>query len=195
MRVKHKIGLAGILLAFPEIAHAHEFHGAGGLISGLTHPVLGLDHLLAMISVGVLSAQIGGRAIWSVPLTFVLVMLVGGVLGIAQVPLPFVESGIAISVIALGAVIAVGKTMPTVVAMYFVGIFAVFHGHAHGSEMPSLAQPALYALGFGVGTAGIHIAGVGIGVGALRFKNAGPSLLRLAGAGVAVAGITILVGS
>ena len=192
--IRKVFACSALLLMIPTVARAHELHGSGGFLSGLSHPVLGLDHLLAMISVGVLSAQIGGRAIWSVPLTFVSVMLVGGVWGIAQIPLPFVERGIAVSLIALGAAVAAERNLPTVYAMYFVGLFAIFHGHAHGTEMPSLARPVLYALGFVLGTAGIHIAGVLFGVVALRFKRTGMRLLRLSGLGITGMGFYFLLG-
>ena len=144
-------------------AYAHEMADGGGFLSGLSHPVLGFDHLLAMLSVGILSAQMGGRAIWTVPATFVAVMFVGGVMGMQGIPLFSVELGIAVSVFALGVTICVDKKLPALIAMLFVGFFAVFHGYAHGIEMPYLAEPALYVSGFLLGTIAIHIAGVIIG--------------------------------
>lgn len=182
--------LFGLLL--PNIALAHETVQAGGFISGLSHPVLGFDHLLAMISVGILSAQIGGRAIWSVPMTFVLVMLFGGVLGLQGIPFFSVELGIALSVFMLGIALAADKKLPTIFAMIFVGVFGIFHGHAHGTEMPHLAQPMLYVAGFIVSTIGIHIAGVFIGVFSKKINN-GVQLLRYIGAGIAGIGFYILV--
>ena len=181
------------LLSISEIAYGHQVGDSSGFLSGLSHPVLGLDHLLAMLSVGILSAQMGGKAVWSVPLTFVLVMLLGGFLGIAGVELPFVERGIAISVLALGIALALEKKLPVVLAMIFVGIFAIFHGHAHGTEMPSLATPAVYAVGFVLGTAGIHIAGVSVGFIAHRFGPQGIAFLRYSGAGIAGMGLCILL--
>jgi urease accessory protein len=178
-------------LLFPTVALAHEAVLTGGFISGLSHPILGSDHLLAMISVGILSAQIGGRAIWSVPLTFVLVMLFGGVLGIQGIPFFSVEFGIALSVFVLGIALAADKKLPTIVAMVFVGVFAIFHGHAHGTEMPNLAQPVLYVSGFVAGTIGIHIAGVLIGIFSKKI-NYGAQLLRYVGAGIAGIGFYIL---
>jgi urease accessory protein len=145
-----------------------------------------------MISVGILSAQMGGKAIWTVPATFVGVMLVGGVLGIQGVPLFSVEVGIAFSVLALGVAIAAQKKLPAFLAMMFVGFFAIFHGHAHGTEMPNLAQPALYALGFVIGTTAIHVAGVIIGVISPKF-NDGAQFLRYGGAGIAGIGLHLLV--
>ena len=189
-----KIVLAtvGIVSLLPSISYAHEGSG-GGFTAGLTHPVLGFDHLLAMLSVGILSAQMGGQAIWRVPLTFVLVMLAGGILGINGVPIFSVELGIAFSVLALGVAIALQKKLPPLFAMVFVGFFAIFHGHAHGTEMPSLSKPLFYACGFVIGTAGIHIAGVLIGIIAERLKE-GKQLLRYAGAGIAGVGFHLIIG-
>lgn len=189
-----KIVLAtiGIVPFLPSISYAHEGSG-GGFVAGLTHPVLGFDHLLAMLSVGILSAQMGGQAIWKVPFTFVLVMLGGGVLGINGVPIFSVELGIALSVLALGVAIALEKKLSSLLAMVFVGFFAIFHGHAHGTEMPSLSKPLFYACGFVLGTAGIHIAGVLVGIVAEGLKD-GSQLLRYAGAGIAGIGFHLIVG-
>ncbi len=177
-----------VSLLLPNLAYAHVDASDGGFWSGLNHPVLGLDHLLAMVSVGVLSAQMGGRAIWSVPTTFVLVMLLGGILGMQNIQLISVELGIAFSVFVLGIAIAADKKFSAIWTMFFVGIFALFHGHAHGVEMPSLASPVLYALGFVSGTAVIHIAGVVIG----SYANSsayGEKLMRYSGAGIAGTGL------
>ena len=186
------LATAGIVSFLPTISYAHEGTG-GGFMAGLTHPVLGFDHLLAMLSVGILSAQMGGLAIWRVPLTFVLVMLGGGVLGINGIPLFSVELGIALSVLALGVAIALEKKLSPVLAMIFVGFFAIFHGHAHGTEMPSLSKPLFYACGFVLGTAGIHVAGVLVGIIAERIKD-GEQLLRYAGAGIAGVGFHLIIG-
>jgi len=180
----------GLLL--PSMAMAHEPMFSEGFLSGLTHPVLGFDHLLAMISVGILSAQIGGRAIWTLPSTFVAIMLLGGILGMQGISLFSVELGIAFSVFALGTTIAVGKKFPTVFAMFFVGVFAIFHGHAHGTEMPGLVKPFVYALGFVLGTTGIHLAGVLIGYFAKKIKR-GALLLRFFGAGIAGIGAYLVI--
>jgi len=181
-----------IVLAFPSFVFAHEVEGAGGFLSGFNHPVLGFDHLLAMLSVGILSAQMGGKAIWKVPATFVVVMLIGGVFGINGINFISVELGIMCSVLILGIVIAADKKIPTFIAMLVVGFFAIFHGHAHGTEMPYLAEPLLYALGFVTGTAMIHIAGVMIGLSSSKF-NDGQQLLKLLGAGIAGIGFHMLV--
>lgn len=192
MKTIHYLSFFILGLLLPNVALAHEAVQGGGFISGLSHPVLGSDHLLAMISVGILSAQMGGRAIWSVPLTFVLVMLFGGVLGILGIPFFSVELGIALSVFVLGIALAAEKKLPTLFAMVFVGLFAIFHGHAHGTEMPTLAQPVLYVSGFVVGTIGIHITGVLIGIFSKKISD-GPQLLRYLGAGIAGIGFYLVV--
>ncbi|MDE1464411.1 HupE/UreJ family protein [Spartinivicinus poritis] len=186
------IVLLSSLIFLPNIGYSHEIGFGGGFGSGLTHPVLGFDHLLAMLSVGILSAQIGGTAIWVIPLAFVSFMLTGGVLGIKEVPLISVELGIAFSVLILGIVLAADKKIPFIITMLFVGFFAIFHGHAHGTEMPFLAEPQLYALGFIIGTAGIHIIGVLIGLSATKIKH-GLQLLRYIGASIAGIGFHLVI--
>jgi len=190
--MKKIIPLLTIGLLFPGLAYAHGAGYGGGFMAGLSHPVLGLDHLLAMISVGILSAQMGGRAIWSVPSAFVIVMLVGAILGMRGIQLVSVEHGIALSVLALGFALVAEKKLSPILAMAFVGFFAIFHGHAHGSEMPYLAKPVLYASGFVVGTAGIHIAGVLIAVLAKKF-NDGAQFLRYVGAGIVGIGLHLII--
>lgn len=186
--------LPWLLLFLPGLALSHE--GAslpyGSFLAGLTHPVLGLDHLLAMVSVGVVSAQIGGRAIWTVPATFVTVMALGGLLGLLDVGLGAIEYGIAVSVLALGLAIAADRRLPVVAAMIAVGIFAVFHGYAHGAEMPEIAAPLRYAAGFLIGTAVLHLLGVLIG-DIPRHYLRGKQVLRAAGGLIATAGVFFLV--
>lgn len=181
-------------LFFPIVANAHgETYSADIFFwVGLIHPVLGFDHLLAMISVGILSAQMGGRAIWTVPITFVSVMLIGGVIGIQRIALVSVELGIAFSVLVLGVALAAEKKLSPILAMIFVGCFAIFHGHAHGTEMPNMAEPVLYACGFVIGTTVIHIAGILIGILSRKFSH-GVQLLRYAGAGIAGIGFHLLI--
>jgi urease accessory protein len=179
------------LLMLPTSLFAHTSHGTFGFTSGFTHPVLGLDHLLAMLSVGMLSAQMGGRAIWTIPATFVGFVLIGGILGMIGVPFFSVEIGIAVSVLALGLAIAADKKIPVLLTMAGVGFFALFHGHAHGEEMPSSAQPFLYALGFILGTTLIHLAGVAIGWTATRIPRT-TKILRFGGALIALLGFFFL---
>lgn len=187
--------LPAILLVLPGPALAHEASSLplGSFIGGLTHPVLGPDHFLAMVSVGILSAQIGGRAIWTVPATFVLVMALGGVLGMLEVPLSAVELGIAFSVLVLGIAIAADRRLPLVLAMCAVGFFAVFHGYAHGAEMPTVAEPVRYAAGFMCGTAALHVLGVIIG-DVPRHYASGKLVLRLIGGGIAGIGSWFVLG-
>lgn len=188
-----RLSLLMLLSLLIAPASAHEIHSGGGFITGFNHPVLGFDHLLAMLSVGMLSTQLGGRAIWTVPLAFVCFMLVGGILGLYAVPVPFVEMGIALSVLLLGVAIACDRQLPLLFAMVFVGVFAIFHGHAHGMEMPELASPVFYALGFLFGTAVIHLGGVMLGLGMQRITGK-RSLMRLAGVAIAAMGGFLLAG-
>lgn len=178
----------------PALAHVGSSLPYGSFIAGLSHPVLGLDHFLAMVSVGILSAQIGGRAIWTVPCTFVAVMAVGGLLGWLDVGLTATEAGIAFSVLALGIVIAADRKLPLLAAMTAVAIFGMFHGYAHGAEMPDVAAPVRYAVGFLTGTALLHIAGVIIGDISQHY-SLGKVLLRVAGGAIAGAGALFLSAS
>ena len=181
---------------WPALGTAHEGTSLpyGSFLAGLTHPVLGLDHFLAMVSVGILSAQIGGRAIWTVPATFVSVMAVGGVLGLVDIGLGPVELGIALSVLVLGIAIAAERKLPVALAMVAVGIFAIFHGYAHGSEMPRVAEPVRYAAGFLSGTAALHIMGLVIGDISQHYAR-GKLMLRVAGGAIAGVGTGFLVGA
>ena len=176
-------------------AFAHSQHGltSDGLIAGFAHPWFGLDHLLAMIAVGLLSVQMGGRAIWIIPTAFLGMMFVGGVVGINGVHFHFVEYGIAVSVIALGAALALGMKYPLVAAAIFVGAFGLTHGHAHGNEMPAMADPALYAIGFIGATALLHLVGIAGGLSLKIGQRWAPSL-RLSGVAISLAGVGILNG-
>ena len=181
------------LLIYPLPVFAHAFFGKIGFYDGISHPVLGLDHFLAMISVGIVSAQIGGKAIWTVPATFVIIMTLGGVFGFLLIinEFFFVEVGIILSVILLGFGISIEKKIPTILIMVFVGIFGLFHGIAHGIEVPAAANPLLFVLGFICGTSALHIFGVGIGY--FSIKTAISSiLLRLTGILFATYGIYLL---
>jgi urease accessory protein len=184
------------LALLPTAALAHTGVGSThGFSHGFLHPLGGLDHQLAMVMVGVFAWQLGGRAVWLVPATFVLVMALGGVLGISGVPVPFVEIGIGLSVVVLGAVVAFGVKAPVAVAMAVVGLFAVFHGHAHGSEMPMDASGVAYAAGFMAATALLHLLGIGIGFAIGRAGTAyGKAVYRLAGGAASIAGVALLAG-
>lgn len=182
---------AGFALV-PPAAQAHILHeGAGGFGSGFTHPLTGIDHFLAMFAVGLWGAQMGGRQVWTLPVAFPLIMVGGGILGILGVDLPGVEVGIAISMIVLGLAIALAWRAPEWAALILVGVFAVFHGHAHGAELPGSADPADYAIGFVVATGTIHLLGIGVGL-ALN-KPFGGRIARAIGAAIAIGGVYFLV--
>lgn len=181
----------GVLLLLPALAGAHEESGqAAGLAAGLLHPVSGLDHVLAMVAVGLWGAVLGPPAIWVLPVAFPLVMALGGLLGLLGVPLPAVEVGIAVSALVLGVMVLAEVRPPLWVAALIVSFFAVFHGHAHGRELPAGTNALLYSLGFVVATGLLHAVGIALGV-AHRWA-AGRQLVRAAGAGVALAGIFFL---
>lgn len=185
------------LCLVPSAALAHTgVGGTSGFMHGFMHPLGGLDHLLAMILVGMFAYQLGGRAMWLVPLAFIAVMALGGFLGVANMSVPFFEIGIALSVVVLGAIVALGIKAPVAVAMGLVGVFALFHGHAHGTEMPMDASGALYGAGFMLATAVLHAIGIGIGmlVGMMS-QTYGKRVYRVAGGVASVAGLALLVGS
>jgi len=190
-----RLGLTAALVLLPSVAFAHTGDHATGFAYGFQHPITGLDHILAMVMVGVFAWQLGGRAVWLVPATFVAVMALGGALGVSGIEVPFVEIGIALSVVVLGAAVAFGVRAPLAAAMALVGFFAIFHGHAHGMEMPADTGGLAYGIGFMLGTALLHLGGIAIGfvIGRLADRN-GPTVTRAAGALVGVAGVGILTG-
>jgi len=170
--------IAAALLLIPTAAFAHPAIGnAHGFVQGLAHPLGGLDHILAMVAVGVFAWQLGGRALWAVPATFVLVMALGGILGITGIGIPGIEIGIAASVIVLGTIVALRVKASVAVAMAVVALFAIFHGHAHGTEMPLAAASVPYAVGFMLATALLHLAGIALG-----FAIGGPATAMAASA-------------
>ncbi|RCW27339.1 urease accessory protein [Ciceribacter lividus] len=185
--------LSGLTLAtVPAVAHSHILQGeAGGFLHGFEHPLSGADHMLAMFCVGLWGAQMGGRAVWSLPIAFPLIMVVGGMLGIAGVPLPAVESGIALSIIVLGASIALLWRPPEWLALAVIGVFAIFHGYAHGAELPNATDPADYAFGFVVATGLIHIAGIAVGLLFQRVRAG--ELSRALGGLIGLGGLYFLV--
>lgn len=182
--------LAGAMLALPALAHVQQGQAAG-FVAGLQHPVSGMDHVLAMVGVGLWGAQLGVPAIWLLPVTFPLVMAFGGFLGLVGVPLPGVEIGIAASAILLGSMVATQSRPPLWLAAVIVGAFAVFHGHAHGTELPPGHSGLLYSAGFVVATGCLHATGVLIGL--VHRWPWGQVALRWAGAGIAVAGLSFLL--
>jgi urease accessory protein len=187
-------GLALLVLAAPAYAHT-GVHLNFSFESGFLHPLSGLDHLLAMFAVGLLAAQLGGRSIWLVPGAFVAAMILGALLGLAGVAIPGVEFMILLSVIAIALPVAFALGMPMALAMAYVGLFALFHGVAHGAELPADASAGTYIAGFALATAHLHTAGIAVGLacgrstagqGALALRAAG-GLVVLAGLGLAVA--------
>ncbi|MEL6476100.1 MAG: HupE/UreJ family protein [Pseudomonadota bacterium] len=179
----------------PSLAVAHAGEGvAGGLVSGLLHPVLGPDHLVAMVAVGLWGAQLGRPLLILLPLAFPLVMALGGVMGLADLPLPGVEIGIALSALILGLVVAMAFRAPVWLAVVLVGVFAVFHGFAHGKELPEAASPIAYGIGFMLATGMLHLAGIAIGL-LNDWKELGPRIVRGCGAAIALLGLVFLGGA
>jgi len=175
-----------LLFASSLNLHAHPGHNVAGFAPGLAHPFSGLDHILAMIAVGLWAAQIGGRARWAVPATFVGAMTLGGLLGMAGIPVPFVEQGVLVSVFLLGLLIAFAVRLPLAATAPLVGAFALCHGYAHGAEAPQNASAFIYALGFVVATASLHAIGIGFGLMIQRLCS--PSLVRASGVAVIALG-------
>lgn len=183
-----------LLLASATAASAHAEQGAvGGFSSGLMHPVTGLDHVVAMVAVGLWGGFLGKRAMWTLPVIFPMVMALGGALGVMGVPLPFVEIGIALSGIVLGLMVAFTVKPPFWVAGILVGLFAIFHGHAHGTELPVAASPLTYAIGFVIATGLLHLAGIAFGLLA-KFPR-GVIAVRAGGVAIAVIGLLFLTGT
>jgi urease accessory protein len=191
--------LGGLLLAGPAAAHT-GVGATAGITHGFMHPIGGFDHILAMVAVGLfawlLSVGTAGRkALWLVPAAFVGMMAVGGALGMAGVAVPYVELGIALSAVVIGGLVALGRSLPVAVAMAVVGAFAIFHGHAHGTEMPAALSGLTYALGFMLATALLHGLGILAGVGIGKASAAhGTRVVRIGGAVTALAGFGILGG-
>jgi urease accessory protein len=186
------------LAMVPTIALAHPggLDHIHGLTDGIMHPLTGLDHVLAMVAVGLLAAQLGGRALWITPLSFMAMLVVGALLAMAHIAVPLVEIGIAFSIISLGLVLLFGVGLPTVGAMALVGFFAIFHGYAHGLEVPNMASALSYGVGFVFATGLLHLAGITLGLFARRAAvSLRPGLFRAAGATFTLAGIALLIGA
>jgi len=186
------LSLAMACATAPAMAHSGS-GAAGGFAAGFVHPILGWDHVIAMVAVGLWGAFLGRPAIWVLPVVFPLVMAFGGVLGVVGVALPGVEIGIAVSAIVLGAMVALAARLPLWVAAVIVGAFAIFHGHAHGAELPVAANPLAYSLGFVLATGLLHLAGIAFGL-VVRWP-AGKLVLRVGGAAIAAAGVAFLAGA
>lgn len=192
LRIQRFVWLGGLLIGSVLLvapgAHAHvQAGGAGSVIAGFLHPVTGIDHVVAMVAVGLWGAVLGSPAIWLLPVAFPMVMAFGGLLGLLAVPLPGVETGIALSALVLGVLVMLQTQLPLVAASLLVGAFALFHGFAHGVELPDGADALLFSLSFVVATGLLHL--LGIALGELRRWAWGEALLKLAGAAIAAVGI------
>ncbi len=187
-RAALKAALAAVLSlsAWPALAHVGGH--AGGFASGVAHPLTGLDHLLAMVAVGLWAAQLGRPALWLLPAVFPAIMAVGAVMGASGVALPFVETIIVVSLVVLGAAVAFGLSLPLAASAALVGLFALFHGHAHGAELPASGSALLYGAGFVLATLVLHGAGVGLGLLVRR-----PAVTRTAGGAIAAVGLLLLI--
>jgi urease accessory protein len=181
-----------LMTATAAAAHTGDAAGAG-FVTGFLHPILGWDHVAAMVAVGLWGAFLGAPAIWVLPVAFPLVMALGGALGVAGVPLPGIETGIAASAIVIGLAVAMAFRPPLWIAAVIVAVFAVFHGHAHGAEMPGAANPLAYAAGFVVATGLLHLGGIAFGL--LAARPAGRIAVRAAGAVIALGGFGFLTGA
>ena len=190
-----RLAVAAALVLLPGVALAHPGHAdAGGFALGFQHPLGGLDHVLAMVAVGLYAALLGGRALWLVPATFVTVMALGGAFRAAGYALPYPEIGIALSVEVLGVAVALRVSLPALAAMTLAGMFAVFHGHAHGAEMPQNLTGYEYAAGFLGATVLLHGAGIALGLGTGKLGElGGRRVTQAAGGAMALAGLVLLV--
>lgn len=189
--LKNALKSIALFFACAGLAWAHaETMAADGFMSGFLHPFTGLDHLLAMLAVGLWGAQLGAPAVWLLPVTFPLIMALGGMLGLMGIALPLVEIGVAASAVALGVCVLAEARPPLWAAAVLVGFFGVFHGNAHGTELPEGASGLMYSIGFVIATGSIHMAGVGIGL--VHRWQAGRYALRAAGAAVCAAGVLFL---
>jgi urease accessory protein len=184
--------LGTIVLAIAPMAYAHIGVGeTTGFLRGFAHPLGGLDHVLAMVAVGLWAGQRGGKARWMIPMTFVTIMILGGLIGAMGVTLPYVEQGIALSVLVLGILVAAAVSWPLPASMLLVGVFALFHGHAHGAEMPVSVSGIEYGAGFVLATAILHAIGIGAAIVARNFHRS--VLVRLSGTAIAASGVYLLL--
>jgi urease accessory protein len=185
-----------VTIAVPTVASAHPGHEGAGFVHGLLHPLGGVDHILAMLAVGLFAGRLGGRALWLVPASFVTAMGLAGVIGMTGFTLPYVEAGIALSILVLGAAIAFETTMPVAAAMALVAFFAVFHGYAHGAEMPETMSGLAYGGGFLAATAALHAAGIGLGLLIGRGSElVSRRILQIGGGAAALTGAALLAGA
>jgi urease accessory protein len=190
-----RILLSLCFLFLTSTAFAHTGAGStSGFMHGFLHPLSGIDHMLAMVPVGVFAGHLGGRALWLVPCAFVSMMIVGDILGMTGAPVPLVEVGIGLSVVLLALAVAVQVHRPTLAAMAVVGFFAVVHGHAHGSEMPDTASGLFYGMGFTLATALLHLVGIGLGLSLFALKGDGRCVAQVGGGAISLVGVGMLAG-
>jgi urease accessory protein len=183
--------LSATLMA-PSLAHAHVgVSETSGFLHGMGHPLGGLDHICAMVAVGLWAAQMGGRSIWAIPVTFIAVMALGGVLGMIGINVPYEETGIVVSVLTLGVLISASLRLPLAASIAIVGLFAIFHGQAHGAEMPETASGIQYGAGFLIATAFLHASGIGLGIAIQNLAS--PKIIRFAGIAIVLCGGYILL--
>lgn len=195
MKILRTLGIAALLLLSTisvAFAHADAASITGGFLSGFFHPITGLDHVVAMVAVGLWGAFLGRPAIWILPIVFPLVMAFGGALGVAGVNIPYIETGIALSGVVLGLAVAFAVRPPLWIAAILVGAFAIFHGHAHGTELPNAANPLIYSIGFVIGTGLLHLAGILFGE--LTRWSWGHIAVRTGGVVIALIGLAFLFG-
>jgi len=187
---------AVLLILAPSLALAHVGIGdTQGAAHGVMHPLSGIDHVLAMVAIGMFAAQLGGRALWLVPLSFVTMMAFGGALGMAGIALPYAEIGIGLSVVVLGIILATRADLPVAIAMALGGFFAIFHGHAHGAEMPDTASGFAYGVGFILGTALLHAVGIALGIFlATAGQTSSRRIAQVGGSAIAATGVALLAG-
>ncbi|HEY5768874.1 MAG TPA: HupE/UreJ family protein [Terrimicrobium sp.] len=188
--MKRTSGMLVLLLATlvaPSLAHAHVgVSETSGFLHGMGHPLSGVDHICAMIAVGLWAAQLGGRSVWAIPSTLIMVMALGGILGMMGLNVPFVETGIVASVLILGVLIAASVRLPLAAGMAIVGLFAIFHGQAHGAGMPETALGTAYAAGFLMATALLSASGIGLGMAIQNLAT--PRIIRFAGIAIVLCG-------
>ncbi|WP_435528507.1 HupE/UreJ family protein [Mesorhizobium shangrilense] len=188
-----KLAFVAIMLASackPALSHI-GVSSANSFAAGFAHPLFGLDHIMVMVAVGLWAALKGGRALWAWPAAFVGLVLAGGALGIAGVPVPFVEPVILASIVVLGLLVAAAADLPVATGAVIIGLFALFHGHAHGTEIPETAGGLEYLAGFALATALLHGVGIGLGLAGRRFR----ALVQLAGAATAAVGLGLIFGA
>ena len=184
--------LSSLMMAQPAFAHVSEEGLTGGFISGYIHPLLGWDHVAAMVAVGIWGAFLGRRAIWILPIVFPFIMVIGGILGMVGVPVPFIVPGIALSSIIIGLAIAFKWRAPLWIASIIVGSFAIYHGYAHGQNLPAASNPIAFALGFVLGSGTLHL--IGILFSLLDRYKWGIKALQLGGIIIALVGLAVLTG-